>query len=402
MKPVWHDNSFKMKSLKDIDLHDKSIVMRVDLNLPRNERGQFEQGARLHRLIPKIKSYFARGASKIALLSHAGRPKGLDKAHSLRPIASFLREHFKGVTFAEDCLKTQEHFSEQNSLVLGENLRFYDEEMKNDKNFAKQLATGFDLYVNEAFSCCHRCHASVEAITHFISSYAGDLLLEEYEALRLARDAPASPSCALIGGAKISTKIGVIENLAKKYDMIVIGGAMAHTFLVARGFFMGQSFYEEESVEMARLLEEHLKKTDTALLLPTDGMMGASLEDDHPRCHTIDDIPPAAMMGDIGPQTVAAILRLLPSCRSVIWNGPLGAFEYAPFRQSTFAVGNLLARLTAEGQLTSLVGGGDTNAALSYDALADKMSYCSLSGGAFLEWIAGTSLIGLEALGLKS
>ena len=391
-----------IQDVRKIDIAGTRVVMRVDLNLSRDDKGKIIEGNRLWRLIPHLR-HMVTGGAQVVLLSHLGRPQGhTNERDSLRGVAAMVQRHVpdEQVHFVDDCLSEDiaRLLQDGARIILAENVRFHKEEETNDDGFAQRLASWGDIYVNDAFSCCHRSHASCVAITRHLPSYGGGLLMEEYETLRtILYDAPR-PSGALIGGAKIGSKIAVLETLMQRFDVVVVGGAMAHNFLVARGYDVGRSFFEPSHVETAMALEEMARQHEASLLLPLDGVVGRSLDDDEPRNFSVDAIPSWGVMGDVGTGTVAAVIRALPTMKSLIWNGPLGAFEYEAFSHSTRHIGNEVARLTQHKGLLSVIGGGDTLSALSQRSLADKMSYASLSGGAFLSWVAGDSLAGLEAL----
>ena len=360
---------------------------------------------RIERVAPTIRELIGKGA-RVIIASHLGRPRGVvDTSLSLRPVAPALAAALGGrpVRFAEDCVGpvAQQVVAAlaDGEVALLENLRFHAGEESNDKAFAGSLAELAELYVNDAFSCAHRAHASVVAITRRLPAVAGRGLEAELAALDRALDHPARPLVALIGGVKVSTKLAALEHLVDRVDVMVIGGAMANTFLAARGLGIGRSLYEPDLVDVARHIIERADEAGCPLVLPEDVVVATALVADAPHNSvSADAVADEDMILDIGPATVATITRHLNRARTLVWNGPLGAFETDPFDRGTQAVADAVADLTAEGKLDSIAGGGDTVAALMNAGAGARLTYLSTGGGAFLEWLAGKALPGIEAL----
>ena len=360
---------------------------------------------RIERVAPTIRELIGKGA-RVIIASHLGRPRGVvDTSLSLRPVAPALAAALGGrpVRFAEDCVGpvAQQVVAAlaDGEVALLENLRFHAGEESNDKAFAGSLAELAELYVNDAFSCAHRAHASVVAITRRLPAVAGRGLEAELAALDRALDHPARPLVALIGGVKVSTKLAALEHLVDRVDVMVIGGAMANTFLAARGLGIGRSLYEPDLVDVARHIIERADEAGCPLVLPEDVVVATAHVADAPHNSvSADAVADEDMILDIGPATVATITRHLNRARTLVWNGPLGAFETDPFDRGTQAVADAVADLTAEGKLDSIAGGGDTVAALMNAGAGARLTYLSTAGGAFLEWLAGKALPGIEAL----
>jgi phosphoglycerate kinase len=396
----------KLDSLKTIagaDVDGKRVLVRADLNVPVRD-GKASDTTRLERLAPGLKDLARRGA-KVIILSHFGRPKGKrDPALSLRPVAEAL-EQFVGlpVVFGADCIgpeaqRTVEAMAPGQVAVL-ENLRFHQGEEKNDLSFARQLAALGDLYVNDAFSCAHRAHASTEAITRLLPSYAGPLMMEEINALRDVLDNPRRPTAAVVGGAKVSTKIPVLMNLVAKVDKLIIGGGMANTFLQAQGIDVGRSLAEPDFNTSAREIMAAARVKGCDIVLPSDAVVAKEYRAGV--ASFICDIratPADAMILDVGPQSVDMFIIVLNDCKTLLWNGPIGAFEIAPFGAGTFALAREAAALTKAHALVSVAGGGDTVAALNAVGVTNQLTYVSTAGGAFLEWLEGRELPGVAAL----
>lgn len=387
------------RTLDILNAKGKRVLVRLDLNLPL-QNGQITDFTRLERSLTTLKELVQRGA-KVIILSHLGRPKGIDPSLTLAPIAQALEKaiapspvFFCGVSQGPEVEKAIEHLQNGQILLL-ENIRFVIGEEKNDPVFAQEIARWGDIYVNDAFSTAHRAHASTEGIAHLLPAYAGRLMEEELKALDQALEHPRPPLMAIVGGAKISTKLPLLENLLPKVDMLVIGGAMANTFLAAQGYPVGLSLYEAELLETAR----NLLTTGNKILLPQDVIVAHDLN--HPanqKARSISEIKNDERIFDIGPLTCHHILDKMQMCRTLLWNGPLGVFETPPFDQGTTKIAHDAAQLTAEGSLLSVAGGGDTVAALARAGVLDKFTYVSTAGGAFLEWLEGKSLPGVEAL----
>lgn len=396
-------NLDQMKTTAGIDLAGQRVIVRADLNVPASG-GIVTDATRLERIVPGLRDLSERGA-KVVVISHFGRPKGgPDPEFSLRPVAAELgRISGLPVAFGEDCVGEAAAAAvaglSPGGIVVLENLRFHKGEEKNDPEFAAALAALGDIYVNDAFSCAHRAHASTEGLAHLLPAYAGALMKEEIDAIRLATEKGQRPIAAVVGGAKVSTKIEVLTNLLEKVDVLIIGGGMANTFLQSQGVFMGSSLAEPEFHATARQIMADAKARGQEIVLPTDGLVakefkaGAAHE-----VLSVHQIPMDGMLLDVGPVSVAAMTAALGRCKTLMWNGPLGAFEIEPFGTGTFALAREAARLTGEGKLVSVAGGGDTVAALNMAGVTGGFSYVSSAGGAFLEWLEGKELPGVAAL----
>jgi phosphoglycerate kinase len=393
----------KLKTTAGLDLKAKRVLVRADLNVPVKD-GRVSDATRLERLIPGLQDLAERGA-RVVVISHFGRPKGgPDAQFSLKPVADKLGELLgKPVVFAGDCVgepaeRTVAALLPGQVAVL-ENLRFHKEEETNDPAFAKRLAALGDLFVGDAFSSAHRAHASTDAITAFLPSYAGPLLMEEVDALRSVLDKPVRPTAAVIGGAKVSTKIPLLTNLAGKVDKLIIGGAMANTFFLAEGVNIGKSLAEPDFTKTALEIMHAAKARHCEVVLPHDVVVAHKLETGA-KASTVAvlDTPSDQMILDVGPKTVAHYAGVIGQCKTLLWNGPLGAFEVAPFGEGTFGLARQVAALTEAGKLVSVAGGGDTVAALNAAGVTDRLTYVSTAGGAFLEWLEGRNLPGIAAL----
>jgi phosphoglycerate kinase len=393
----------KLRTTAGIDVRGKRVLVRADLNVPVHD-GKVSDSTRLERLVPGLQDLARRGA-RVIVISHFGRPKGgPDPQFSLKPVADKLAELLgKRIAFAPDCIgeaaaKTVAALRDGDVAVL-ENLRFHAGEEKNDPAFARKLADLADLFVGDAFSTAHRAHASTEAITRLLPSYAGPLLMEEIEALRSVLDKPARPVAAIIGGAKVSTKIDVLTNLAAKVDKLIIGGAMANTFFLAEGVEIGKSLAEPDHTATALKVMHAAKARHCEVILPHDFAVARKLEAGAPSHVVVTlETPSDLMILDVGPKTVAHYADVLGRCQTLLWNGPLGAFEVAPFGEGTFALARAAAQLTKSGKLISVAGGGDTVAALNAAGVTADFTYVSTAGGAFLEWLEGRELPGIAAL----
>ncbi len=391
-------------TLDDLDAKGKRVLVRADLNVPVKD-GRVADQTRIARLAPTIRELAEKGA-RVVVISHFGRPNGKpDPALSLKPIAQPLSEVLqrRHVVFAEDCIgpraKAAVDGLKPGEIALMENLRFHKEEEANDPGFAKDLASLADVYVDDAFSCAHRAHASVEAVAHLLPAYAGRLMEAELKALSSALEHPQHPVAAIVGGAKVSTKLAMLHFLAAKVQILIIGGAMANTLLLAEGRGVGKSLVERDLLEGARKLRGEAEKAGCELVLPVDAVTAKELKPGVAvQTVAIGRVPEDAMILDIGPKTAALIAEKLASCRTLVWNGPLGAFETKPFDQGTTAVARQAAELTQAGKLLSVAGGGDTVAALKMADVNGKLSYVSAAGGAFLEWLEGRDLPGIQAL----
>ncbi len=391
----------RLKTLDDCSFAGKTALVRVDFNVPIHD-GQVTDTTRLAAAKATIDEISAQGG-KVVLLSHFGRPKGQrNEAYSLRQIVPALEAVLgKNVAFCDECMgraaKRAVMELPPGGVLLLENTRFYPEEEKNDEMFAAALAALGDVFVNDAFSAAHRAHASTEGVARLLPACAGRQMEAEIKALESVLDHPARPLIAIIGGAKVSTKIALLENLMAKVDNMVIGGAMANTFLLAQGRPIGRSLAEPDFVATARAILERAVEKRVALHLPTDFVvapeLGRGVE-----TKVVTDCPADMMILDFGPKSTARLSLLVETCRTLVWNGPLGAFETPPFDQATLTLARKVAALTAEGRLISVAGGGDTVAALKAAGIADQFSYLSTAGGAFLEWLEGRTLPGVAVL----
>ncbi len=391
-------------SIRDVDVKNKRVLMRVDFNVPLDDQGHITNDTRIRKALPTIQ-YVVEHGGKLILMSHLGRPKGKRvPSMSLRPAAERLSELLgKPVQFIDDCVGEAVEKAvaalQPGDVLLLENLRFYIEEEKNDPDFARKLAVLGDLYVNDAFGTAHRAHASTEGVTHFISPcVAGFLMEKEIEYLAKAVESPERPFVAIIGGAKISGKIDVIQNLLGKVDALLIGGGMAFTFYKAQGLEIGKSILEADKVELAKEILKSAQEKEVEFLLPVDVLVADKID---PAAATktvsVDNIPSDWAGVDIGDKTIALFSEKIHSAKTVVWNGPMGIFEMEPFARGTFAIANALAEATQRGT-TTIVGGGDSVAAVSKAGLEDKITHISTGGGASLELLSGYKLPGLEAL----
>lgn len=391
------------RTLDDLSVSGKRVLVRCDLNVPMKD-GKVTDATRIERSVETLKALAHKGA-KVIVLSHFGRPKGKRVAEmSLQPLAQPL-SHALGrkVAFAEDCVGAAAENAvkamQGGEVLLLENLRFHDAEEANDPVFAKQLAALGDLYVNDAFSCAHRAHASTEAIARLLPSAAGKLMEAELKHLQAALENPKRPVMAVVGGAKVSTKLDLLGNLVGKVDLLVIGGGMANTFLFAQGAEIGKSLAERDLADTARQILVKAKAAHCHIMLPTDAVVAAEFKANPPtQIVTAAEVPSGQMILDVGPSTAAVIKSEMARCKTLVWNGPLGAFETPPFDQATVAVAREAARLTKSGALLSVAGGGDTVAALAQAGVEEDFSYVSTAGGAFLEWLEGKDLPGVAAL----
>jgi len=392
------------KTIDDFSVAGKRVILRADLNVPMRD-GKVTDPTRVERLAPTIRELAEKGA-KVVVISHFDRPKGkVVPSMSLEPLAQALSQALGGkkVAFAEDCVGATADAAvaglKGGEVALLENLRFHAAEEANDAGFAKQLALLGDLYVNDAFSCAHRAHASTEAIARLLPAAAGRLMQEELEALGNALEKPARPVMAVVGGAKISTKLDLLGNLVAKVDKLVIGGGMANTFLNAQGVAVGKSLCEKDLADTARKILDQAKAKGCAVILPVDAVVAAEFKEGSPSAVVdIKSVPADRMILDVGPKSIAALKAEIDGCKTLVWNGPLGAFEVKPFDTGTTAVAQYVAQRSAAKQLLSVAGGGDTVAALRQAGVAEKFSYVSTAGGAFLEWLEGKELPGVKAL----
>lgn len=393
------------RTLDDVDVQSKRVLVRVDLNVPVAD-GQVSDITRIERILPTIQELHKKGAKTI-LLAHFGRPKGEAVADfSLKVVVNALHKALGlKVAFAEDCIgeKAAAAVSAMNDgdVLLLENTRFHKGEEKNDPEFVKALAANGDIYVNDAFSAAHRAHASTEGLARLLPSFAGRAMQGELEALEKGLGAPVRPVVAIVGGAKVSTKLDLLSNLIEKVDALVIGGGMANTFLAAQGHDVGQSLCEHDLADTARAIMAKAETTNCAIILPVDAVVAWHFAADAPhQIYGVDAIPSDGMMLDVGGQSVERIASVIDDASTLIWNGPLGAFELHPFDAATVAIARHVAERTRQGKLVSVGGGGDTVAALNHAKVADDFTYISTAGGAFLEWMEGKPLPGVDALKL--
>ncbi|MBV9754524.1 MAG: phosphoglycerate kinase [Hyphomicrobiales bacterium] len=391
------------RTLDELDPKGKRILLRVDLNVPM-ENGKVTDLTRIERVAPTIRELAQKGG-KVVLLAHFGRPKGKpDPKESLGSVAPVLEETLrKPVRFAPDCIGEAAASAvasmREGDIFLLENTRFHPGEEKNDPGFAKSLAANGDVFVNDAFSAAHRAHASTEGVAHLLPSFAGRAMQAELEALAKALDTPRRPVTAIVGGAKVSTKLELLGNLSAKVETLIIGGGMANTFLAARGIEVGRSLCEQDLAKTAREIDAKAEAKGCEVMLPVDAVVATEFKAQAAhRVAALDDIKANEMILDIGPRSVAAITAKLRGAATLVWNGPVGAFELPPFDAGTDAIAREAAALTQAGKLVSIGGGGDTVAALNRAGVADKLTYVSTAGGAFLEWLEGKALPGVEAL----
>jgi phosphoglycerate kinase len=394
----------RIRTVEGLDVRGKRVLVRVDFNVPIKD-GIVGDTTRIDRVLPTIKQLLAGGA-KVIVLSHLGRPKtGTMIDTTLKPIAAKMAELMPGakVTFINNCAGDEARRGvdalQPGEVALLENLRYDDGEKKNDPDFAKELAGLGDIYVNDAFSTAHRAHASVEAITHFIPSYAGLLMMAEIKALDRALEHPARPVMAIAGGAKVSTKIQVLTNLTARMDQLVLAGGMASTFLYAQGVEIGKSLCQPDAVPVVKEIMARAKQHGCEIVLPHDFVVAKELKAGAAwRIREVGNIAEDEMILDIGPKSVADLKRRFAEMKTLVWNGPVGAFEFEPFGNGTFELMQEAARLVREGKLVAIAGGGDTVAALNVAGVGKDFTYVSTAGGAFLEWLEGKTLPAVAAL----
>ncbi|WP_057461994.1 phosphoglycerate kinase [Pseudovibrio sp. POLY-S9] len=391
------------KTLSDAELSGKRVLVRVDLNVPMKD-GIVTDATRIERVLPTIREISEAGG-KVILLAHFGRPKGKVVAEmSLAPVAGPVADLLgKPVAFATDCTgdvaKAAVDAMADGDVLLLENTRFYAGEEKNDPEFAKALAANGDLYVNDAFSAAHRAHGSTEGIAKLLPAFAGRTMQAELEALGSALSTPERPVLAVVGGAKVSSKIDLLENLVSKVDILVIGGGMANTFLAAKGVNVGKSLCEHDLADTAIRIMAAAEKANCEIVLPTDAVVAWEFAaNTKNETVALDAIPADAMMLDVGAASIEVVKAKIDTAKTLVWNGPLGAFEIAPFDKATVAAAQHAAARTKEGKLKTVAGGGDTVAALNHAKASEDFSYISTAGGAFLEWLEGKALPGVVAL----
>ncbi len=391
-------------NLSAAEVSGKRVFIRADFNVPLNEQGEITDDTRIRAALPTIQDLTSKGA-KVILSSHMGRPKAqVNESMRLTPVAKRLSELLgQDVIKCDDCIGDQVASTingmSNGQVALLENVRFYAGEEKNDPEFAKQLAANADLYVNDAFGTAHRAHASTEGVTHYLSpSVAGYLIEKELQFLKGAIESPKKPLAAIIGGSKVSSKIGVIDTLLDKVDKLLIGGGMIFTFYKARGLSVGKSLVEEDKLELAKSLEAKAKEKGVELLLPTDVVVADNFAADaNAQTVSVEAIPDGWMGLDIGPDSIKVFQDALADCKTVIWNGPMGVFEFDKFAKGTEAIAYTLADLTKQDVIT-IIGGGDSVAAVEKVGVAEQMSHISTGGGASLELLEGKELPGIAAL----
>ena len=393
----------KFRTLDEADAAGKRVLVRVDFNVPM-EDGRITDDTRLKAALPTIRD-LRRMSARVILLSHFDRPKGKrTPSMSLQPTAGPLSELLGArVAFADDCIgeAALEAVSRlgNGEVLLLENLRFHAGEEKNDPEFARELAVLGDLYVNDAFSVSHRAHASTEALARLLPAYAGPSMLAEISALKLAVDAPQRPVAAIVGGSKVSTKIDVLGHLAQKVDYLIIGGGMANTFLFAKGYAVGKSLHEAGAVSTVEDIQRKAADAGCKIVLPVDAVVASELKANvETAIVPVNQAPADKMILDVGPASVKEFAQTIANCKTLLWNGPVGAFETPPFGEATFELAREAAKLTKAGALTTIAGGGDTVAALNAAHVTDQFTYVSTAGGAFLEWLEGRTLPGVAVL----
>ena len=386
-------------TIKDIDLKNKTVLVRADFNVPQDDNLNITDDTRIKATLPTIKYILDHNVKKLVLMSHLGRPSGEVVAkYSLKPVAQRLTELLnEPVKFLNDCVGEnikQEISSSKERVVLLENLRFHAEEEKNDAGFAKQLASLADVFVNDAFGSAHRAHASTEGITHYLKSAAGFLLEKEIQYLGNVIENPPKPFMVILGGAKVSDKIGVIENLLSKCNVILIGGGMAYTFLKSQGKPIGNSKLEKDKIDLAKSILDKAGAAKVEIILPIDNLVVDNIDEKAKTEIVGENIPEGKIAVDIGPRTVALFKDKLKSAKTIVWNGPLGIFEMEPFSKGTQEIAKFIGSLNA----TTIICGGDTAAAVAKFKLEDKMTHISTGGGASLEFLEGKTLPGIAAL----
>ena len=391
------------RSIKDMDVRGKTVLLRADLNVPA-QRGKVTDTTRIDRLKPTI-DYLCKHGARILILSHFGRPEGEQNPEmSLAFLVPALQKCWNiSVRFAPNCIgKPAQDLAESlqdGEVGLLENLRFHKGETENAPHFAKDLASLGDIYVNDAFSAAHRAHASTEGIAKFLPAAAGLLMARELKALDRALGNPARPVAAIAGGSKISTKLSVLLHLVNKVDVLVLGGGMANTFIYAQGGDIGGSLCEQDMAEQARKIMDHAKDVGCDIVLQSDAVSVTEISTEaETQIVPANDIPQGRMAIDVGPQSANEIIEKIQSCKTLVWNGPMGVFEIPPFDRGTNNIANAVADMTKSGSLISIAGGGDTVAALENAGCSGDFSYISTAGGAFLEWMEGKTLPGVAAL----
>jgi len=391
-----------LSTLDQADMRGKRVLLRVDLNVPM-EDGKISDATRIERVAPTVIE-IADNGGKVILLSHLGRPKGRDPKQSLQPVAAALAQAIgRPVAFAEDCIGEPAMSAiarlKPGDVLLLENTRFHPGEESNDPAFVSELAALGDIYVNDGFSAAHRAHASTEGLARKLPSYAGRSMVAEIAALARVLEAPQRPVAAIVGGAKVSTKLALLGNLIARMDVLIIGGGMANTFLAAQGKQVGKSLAEHDLADTARDVLGRAQRAGCKIVLPVDAVVAGRFEAHAPsRVVSVDEVGAQDMILDIGPRSMEHFVSVLARMKTLVWNGPLGAFELEPFDNGTVAVAEAAAELAVGGKLVTVAGGGDTVAALNAAGVAQRFSYISTAGGAFLEWLEGKALPGVEVL----
>ena len=392
-----------LPTLETLDVNGKTVLVRLDLNVPM-QRGRVTDATRITRIIPTLQYLIERHA-KVVILSHLGRPKGFDPALSLAPLVDALSEALwdRPVKFSPDCVGTTARqaidAASVGDVILMENLRFHAEEEVGDATFAKAMASLGDAFVNDAFSCSHRAHASIVGLNAHLPSAAGRLMQEEITALSKVLAEPQRPLAAIVGGSKVSSKLELLSNLVEKVDHLIIGGAMANTFLAAKGHEVGASLFEKDMTKTAKEILKLAGDKKCNLVLPIDVVVAKNFAAHAAsKVCAVDVIPKNEMILDVGPRSLRQLEEVITNSKTLVWNGPVGAFETAPFDATTVQIARLIALATREGKLHSVAGGGDTVAALAHAGLSAELSYLSTAGGAFLEWLEGKELPGIAAL----
>ena len=393
------------RTLDNADLKNKRVLLRIDLNVPM-ENGKVTDGTRIERVAPTITEIADKGG-KVIILAHFGRPKGVDPKESLKPVAHEVeRIIHRKVGFAEDCIGPKAEAAvaamKPGDILCLENTRFHKGEEKNEPTFVDALAKLGDIWVNDAFSAAHRAHASTEGLGHKIPAYAGRTMQAELDALSKALEAPKKPVIAIVGGAKVSTKLDLLGNLINKVQALVIGGGMANTFLHAQGINVGKSLCEKDLADTARRIMAKAEDAKCAIILPVDATVAFHFQANAPsHAYGVDAVPADGMILDVGSQSIERIKGAIDDAATLVWNGPPGAFELHPFEKATLELARYAAERTNAGKLVSVAGGGDTVAALNMAGVANQFTYVSTAGGAFLEWMEGKALPGVEVLRQK-
>ncbi len=393
------------RTLDQADVKGKRVLLRVDFNVPMKD-GKVSDDTRIKAAAPTINEIADKGG-KVILLSHFGRPKGRDPKETLKPLAAEVARLIgRPVAFADDCVGEAAQAAvarlKPGEVLLLENTRYHAGEEKNDPKFARELAALGDLYVNDGFSVAHRAHASTKGLGHVLPAFAGRSMQAELDALEKALETPQRPLAAIVGGAKVSTKLDLLGNLIAKVDVLIIGGGMANTFLAAQGMSVGKSLCEHDLVATAREILTKAKSRSCEIVLPVDAVVARTFEANAPsRVTAVDSVTPDEMILDIGPRSVEHAVSVLARVKTLVWNGPFGAFEMEPFDNGTIEVAAAAAELTAAGKLVSIAGGGDTVAALNAAGVTERFTYVSTAGGAFLEWLEGKPLPGVDILRVK-